>query len=383
MARVVVVTPWGERLGGAESMLWTALNHLDRSRIEPVVVFLGPGGFEREVAEAGILTEVVPSGRLRRPDATVSAIRGVAGALRRHRPDLIVSWSAKAQLYVAGAASLTGMRDRVVWWQHMVPDGHWIDRLATLTPARAVGCSSSVGRNAQAGMRPRRRTFVVNPGIDPRRTGDPRARARLRAELEIAEDTRVLGIVGRLQPWKGQDRFLAAVAQLRARGHDVHGLVVGGDAYGLSPEYASGLRRLVRELGLERVVSLTGQVPDAAPYIGLMDVAVNASETEPFGIVLIEAMAAEVPAVAVGCGGPLDIIEPGISGMLASNGSPGALADAIEPLLADPALRDRVARGGRARYLERFTAERMTEALTGQLLELAHEPRDDATTTAT
>src|SRR5262249_7851056 len=152
--------------------------------------------------------------------------------------------------------------------------------------------------------------------------------------------------VGRLQPWKGQDRFLRALAELRRGGRDVHGLVVGGDAYGRSPEYVVELARLVERLGLEGAVTMTGQVDDARPYLAAMDVAVNASVGGPLGIVLPEAMAAERAVVAVAAGGPLEIIEPDVTGVLAPGGEPKELAAAIDGLLADPARRARIAAAG-------------------------------------
>ena len=132
----------------------------------------------------------------------------------------------------------------------------------------------------------------------------------------------MIGIVGRLQPWKGQHRFWKALAELRSRGYDVHGLMVGGDAFRLSPGYPVELSGLVERLDLGGTVTMTGQVDDPAPLLELMDVAVNASEVEPFGIALLEAMASRVPVVAVGRGGPLDILDRGRCGMLALTGVP-------------------------------------------------------------
>ena len=200
-----------------------------------------------------------------------------------------------------------------MWWQHMIPHGHRMDRVATLMPAAAIGCWSHASQKAQREMRPGRPTFVVNPGIVPP-DHDEQGGEALRQSLGIDAGRLVVGIVGRLQAWKGQDKFLEAIAELRNRRRDVHGLIVGGDAFGRSPEYAASLARLVSELELDEFVTMTGQVPDAAPYVQLMDVAVNASDEEPFGIVLIEAMAAGVPVVAVANGGPLDIIDTGVTG---------------------------------------------------------------------
>lgn len=368
--RVLIITPWGERLGGAEEMLWLALSTFDRKRLDASVAFLGPGPFEREVSELGIATEVIETGRLRQTGAAIGSVRRLAGLLRERDPDLVLSWSAKAHLYAASAATLARRGDRLVWWQHTTPDGHWMDRVATVLPARAIGCSSEAGRRRQAELRPRRRSFVVNPGIEvgPEPGG---GEASLRESLGIADGRLVVGIVGRLQPNKGQDRFLRALAELHDRGHDLHGLVVGGDAHELSPEYLPRLEGLIGELGLAEAVTLTGQVDDARPYLELIDIAVNASEQESFPLVLMEAMAAGAAVVAVGRDGRLDIVEPGVTGVLTESGEPSDLAAGIEQLIANAGLRATIVRRARQHCVERFTAARMSDLLCERLAEVA------------
>ncbi len=368
--RIVVVMPWGERLGGAESMLWSLLRHIDRSRTQPHVMTLARGPFEREIAALGISTSVVPAGRLRQPRSAAGTVRAAARVMRQERPDLIVNWSPKTQLYGGSAARVAGMSDRVVWWQHGIPDGHWLDRLATTLPARAVGCSSRVAAEAQQRLWPHRPTFVVHPGIEPPDVASGSEVEELRVRLGIPAGRVVVGIVGRLQPWKGQDRLLRALALLRSRGHDVYGLVVGGDAYGLSPEYARGLEQLVTDLGLTDSVTMTGQVEHVSPCVQLMDVLVSASDAEPFGIVLLEAMALGVPVVAIASGGPLEIIDPGRSGLLAESIDPEALAHTLAGPVGDPGLRERLAEGGRRRA-SHFSATRMAGELQDRLEELA------------
>jgi phosphatidylinositol alpha 1,6-mannosyltransferase len=93
-----------------------------------------------------------------------------------------------------------------------------------------------------------------------------------------------------------------------------------------------------------------------------MDVFVNASEEEPFGIVLVEAMALGVPVVAVARGGPLEIIDPGRSGELAETGAPASLARALTGLVGDPDLRRRRAEEG-LRAAERFSAQSMADSM--------------------
>jgi glycosyltransferase involved in cell wall biosynthesis len=348
---ILVTVPWGERLGGAEAMLQAIVDGAHEGGHEVQFVFFEPGPWPAELRDAGFTVEVVHAGRLRDAHRWLATVARLAAIFRRSQPQLIVNWAAKTHLYGSPAAVLAGMADRVVWWQQMIPTGNWIDRVATLLPARAIGCYSRAAAEAQARIFPRRRTFVVSAGAP---VPAPTAGVGV-APLELPAQVPVVGLVGRLQPWKGQDRMLEAQALLRERGHDIHLVIVGGDSYGLSPDYAASLPLLVQRLGLTDAVTMTGQVADAGPYIEQMDILVNASDPEPFGIVLLEGMAIQVAVVAVDSGGPSEFIEHRRTGVLARSGEPQALADSLEELLVSPELRTAIARAGRERFMRDFT----------------------------
>ncbi len=359
--RLLVVLPWGRRLGGAEAMIQTVLDGAGETAHELELVFCEDGPWPAELAERGFRVEIVPTGQLRRADRWADAVVRLARILRRRRPQLVLNWSAKTQIYGAPAAVLAGMADRVLWWQHNIPDRHWLDRSASRLPAIAVGCSSRACAHAQRQLAPRRHTFVVAPG-----TSIPGGHAAP-AAIDLPAGVPIVGLVGRMEPWKGQDRLLLAQALLRGRGHEMHTVLVGGDAYDISPRYARSLPQLVERLGLAAAVTLTGQVVDAGPYIEQMDILVNASEREPFGIVLLEGMARGVPVVAVDGGGPTEIVEHRRSGLLARSGEPEALADVLQPLLISADLRHAIGQGGRARFEREFTDVAMRRRFFEQL----------------
>src|ERR1700760_896188 len=294
---------------------------------ESELVFFEDGPWPQELARDGFRVEVIEVGRLRQARRTLAAIVQLARLLRRRNPDLILDWSAKTHIYGAPAGMLPALAGRLVWFQQVIPDGHWIDRAATALPAAAVGCYSNAAAHAQKQLRPERRTFVVAAGTPVPAQAPPPP-----PPLGLPMDPVVVGLVGRLQEWKGQDRLIRAQAILRERGHPFHLLIVGGDSYGLSPEYARSLTALIDSLGLAGAVTMTGEVPDAGPYIERMDVLVNASDPEPFGIVLLEGMARSVAVAAVDSGGPAEFVEDGQTGVLARSRAPADLADALEPL---------------------------------------------------
>lgn len=352
----------GERLSGPEAVLTTFLRHVDRERFD-VGCVVYEGALGDELRALGARVWPLAPARLRDLPGTARNVAQLATILRSERPELVVHFLAKAQLYGAPAAVLAGMARRSVWWQHDLPGRRLSERVAALMPTRGIAACSEAVADAERRLWPHRACTAIPPGIDAAPSPGPRDLERLRDHHGVPSDRPVVGIVGRLIPWKGQAQFVDAVGMLRARGVPVHGLIVGSDAYGLAPDFPGRLRQRIAELGLTDAVTLTGHVDDATPFYRLMDVCVNASAEEPFGIVLLEAMSQEVPVLAVNAAGPAEIIEAGSSGVLIDDNRPATLADGLERLLRDATLRRALARGGYDRYRARFTGERMTRAI--------------------
>ena len=184
----------------------------------------------------------------------------------------------------------------------------------------------------------------------------------------------VVANVGRLVRWKGQDVFLRAIARIAPRLPHLRAWVVGGaDDNEPSRAFAAELRQLAETLGIARQVVFTGHRPDALRVMAAADVVVHSSATpEPFGLVLVEAMAVGRPLIATNAGGVLDIVEPGLNALLVPPGDDAALADSLERLAGDPALRARLGAAGRRHVETHFTAQEhmaMIEALYQQCLE--------------
>jgi glycosyltransferase involved in cell wall biosynthesis len=364
--KVLFLMPLAHRHGGAENILWNFLQNVDRSRVEPAVVFFDDGPFREEVASLGMNAHVLRPEDCPRPRIALFPPR-LARIVRRETPDLIFSWLVEAQPFASIAGVLTGRARRIAWWQANMPQIDFVERMATALPARAVFMYSHATAEVQRSIWPHRETIVVHPGIDVPARVPAEELARLREELGLPAGKPVIGIVGRLCSWKGQHHVVRAIALLRERGLDVHGLIVGGNAYDFEPDYEPQLRSLVGELGLDDHVTFTGQVPDGTVHMQLMDAMANASDHEPFGIVLLEAMALEVPVVAVAAGGPAEIIDDGATGLLVPSASPELFADAFARIVGSEELGQRLATGGRHAVAERFTTERMVEQLTSEI----------------
>ena len=164
----------------------------------------------------------------------------------------------------------------------------------------------------------------------------------------------------RLDVWKGVDVFLEAAARIAAVRPGVRFVVVGGAITGLEA-YARSLEARAQALGLADRVRFTGWTygPAAMPEVHrALDVLVLASiEPEPFGLVVVEAMATGVPVVATAHGGPAEIVVDGVTGRLVPPRDAQALAAAVCALVDDPAAAARMGAAGRARACARYSAD--------------------------
>lgn len=363
--RVLVVMPLGTALGGGEEMLRQLLREGRGLGIEWIVVFLRDGPLMAEARGFGIECHVVDAGRFRQIFKRLSAIRQVAALARRVRADLCFGWMVAGQATAGPAALLAGLP--CGWYQVGTPRPDALDRFATLLPAVGILALSRDGQAAQARIWPHRPVSLVHPGaalgaLEITRERDP---AGLRVTLGLPLDRQVVGIVGRLQRWKGIHVFLDALAAVRRARPSVHGVVVGG-AHETEPEHADELRAQARALGLADAVTFAGFQSNAAEWMQAMDVVVHASDREPFGIVVVEAMALGKPVVAGASGGPAEIITDGRDGLLTPFGDSAALARAIERYLADPAFAARTGAAARARadaFSDRTYAEHVVTAI--------------------
>lgn len=182
-------------------------------------------------------------------------------------------------------------------------------------------------------------------------------RAALRARLGLDPAAPALACVGRLGPEKGVADLLAAAARLRPRLPDLQVLVIGDG--GGDPRHPAELRAMAGAAGLAGAVRFLGYRDDAADLAAACDIQVVPSHAEPFGLVVLEALARGVPVVATRAGGVPEVVADGVHGVLVPPGDPEALAAALGGLLADPERRARLARAGRARVAAEFSLERM------------------------
>ena len=215
--------------------------------------------------------------------------------------------------------------------------------------------------------RPPGKIVRIHNGIDVSRFQPvaPAAVAAGRAALGIPAGVPVIGTVARLEEQKGVSYFLRALPELAQRWPGLVVLIAGNGTL------RQALEAEAAALGVSGYTRFLGFVPNPAEIMALLDVVVISSVWEPFGMVAAEAMSVGRAVVASRVGGLPEVVADGESGLLAPPGEPAALAQTVDRLLADPALRARLAAAGQRRVAARFTLEVMTEkmlTLYGELL---------------
>lgn len=167
-----------------------------------------------------------------------------------------------------------------------------------------------------------------------------------------------IGTIGHLAPIKGHDIFIRAAAIILQKRADFQFVIVGEDK-NPSGENRRELENLIGELNLQSQVKLAGWTNDVRAILNQLDLFVSAARSEPFGLVIVEAMAAKIPVVATKSEGATEIIEDGASGILVPPENSENLAQAILDLADDPNRRNYLAIGGRKRVEEHFSLEKM------------------------
>ena len=366
---VLYLNPYGA-IGGAERALLELLGELDRTRFAPVVVLGEDGPLATELEKQGIETIVEPFSspplyRLAWP-STLARLARAAWRIRRlarqRRPRILHCGDVLGLLLLVAARP---RGTRIVCQLNYLGGAPRRWALAALAlPAVHRLLAVSAQQPEQLGPAPSLlagRTSVVPPGIrvESFAGGNPR---ELRQALGLTEDVPLVGLVARYDTWKGHGVFLEAAVRIRKSRAGVRFVMVGGDLDGRPlphlRRYRDQVLRRRRELQLEEAVAVLGHRDDVPAVLAGLDVLVCPSDHEPFGMIVLEALAAGTPVVASDSGGPAEILEPDRSGLLFPTGDARALAEAVIRVLEDDGLRARLAEGGRRRVRERFASAR-------------------------
>lgn len=366
-ARILFVDQTGE-LGGAELCLADLAIRL-RNRAS---VFLFQGGpFEELLKQNGVDVRVANQG-VPKPSvskqskfsayllalpALVSLIVDLARAAKG--VDLLYANTAKALMVTAPAAIL--LRKRFLFHLHDMIDAAHFSRLNRWLLITAANLATGIVANSEATAAAYRRAggrnlnLVVIPNGFHLLPEDGSVKERPLTR----EGKSVVGMFGRITKWKGQEVLIRALAQLPEVGAVFVGAALFTDE---DRKYQKELVVLAEEFGVADRVQFAGFQRNILPYLNAVDLVVHCSiSPEPFGRVIVEALLAGKPVIATRGGGPAEIIEDRVTGLLVTPGDPAELATAIQGLLANPVWANQMAERGRETVSQRYALDRVLQ----------------------
>jgi glycosyltransferase involved in cell wall biosynthesis len=375
---------------GADVGLLHSIKSIDRGKYYPIVVLPSDMPAEGMLTTAlkalGVEYHIVPLGILRRKYLKIGAliplavelIRGIAYVRATARKRKVALVYVNTIVAVAGpiGGRLAGVP--VLWHIREIlampkPVRWTLYKTMSLCASRLV-CISKAVRDSLLNEAPNlaAKSLVIYNAVTAATGDGSGSQAGLREEIGVAPTAPLVGMVGRITHWKGQE-ILAEAAGLLIKSHpDLHFVAVGS-YFSDESHYLDGLKQRIEKLGLVGRFHLADYRSDVTSVYRALDIFVLPSiKPEPFGRVTVEAMTQGCPVIATNHGGTVELIEEGVTGMLVPPSNPEALAQAITLLLADKELRLRMGEAASAYAKEHFGLVRHGEQMAVVIDQLAN-----------
>ena len=369
---------------GVKTHVLSLVRHLDRNRFNLVVACppvripaYGDVSFVAEVQKAGVPVIPIPMRRALHPMSDLAAARRLAKVLRHETFDVVHLHSSKAGLIGRLAVALSRRRVAVIYTpnafafqgrrglsRHLYVAaerflGRWTSALVCVSPGE-----QGVARAAR--LVPPARLVLIENGVPPRPARTSEEMAAARKVLALPSDVPVIGSVGRLSAQKGHRYLIEAAPAILAHVPQAR-IVLVGDG-----ELRHALERQAEGLGVADHVLFAGYQPDAMALMPAFDCLALPSLWEGLSFVLLEALAAGVPAVVTRIPG-MEGLTDGETALIVPPRDASALAAALVRLLTDRALAARLGEAGRALVVSRYDlaqqvrkVERLYEMLVGE-----------------
>jgi len=345
-------------VGGAERHLLTLLPALRERDIDARLLSLDAGGdaqrFHDALDEAGVPWLRVACGSDVNPALAARVLR----AARAERPDLLHTHMVHGDVY--GSLAAHALRMPFVSSRHnddryLLGPFRYVDRAFMQGVRRIIAISDAVRAFHERAGLPRAKLVTIHYGLDEL----PAEHSELTpSDAGIPDEAPLALSVARLIAQKDHASLLRAFARVHAGNPDARLAILGWGPL------ENSLRALVRELGLDDVVSIPGRVEPRA-WLQRADVFAHTPRWEGFGIVLLEAMLASLPVVATRVSAVPEIVVAGETGALVAPGDVDGIARALGELLGDDAQQRKLGEAGLRRVRSEFSVARMADATVG------------------
>lgn len=361
----------GAEMYGADKVMLDLLKNLDKSQYNPYVILPTQGVLVDALKKAGIKVEVIPYPIMRRKYFNPKGIlqygaglikysKMIANIAKREKIDLIHTNTAAV---VEGARVSKKLKIPQLWSIHEIIVSPKImfkftSRLIAKRASITITDSQAVKNHLiTSGYFKDEDIKVIYNGVDSNRFNPSNDSSYLRKEWNIPETAKIVGMMGRVNSWKGQHDFLEAANLVMEKHSDVYTVFIGSAFEGEEWREKELADKIAESPYKDRIVNC-GYRTDSEGIYKLYDVFVLPSTNpDPLPTVVLEAMSTGKPIVGYRHGGVCEMVKEGHNGLLAEVRNPRDLADKINKLLSDDELRVQMGENSRERLLNHFSIE--------------------------
>ena len=322
-------------IAGGERYLLDLIKHSDPA-FEHIVVLSYEGPFSGQLRDHQIRYVLISM----KSTFSIKSICKIRDFILNEKIDIVHTHGYRCNLYGRLACLSTGISNLAtvhVSLYDYVDTPSWLRRAylliekATSPLASSYICISDAMRDDLRALGIRdEKLIVIQNGVDLEVFYPRGAFANLYDEMRIGSHRPVIGTAGRMVTEKGQIHLIEALPYLLDRWPKLRCLLIG------TGPLMDDFKKRVAALGLSETCIFPGVRMDMPDVYPLLDLFVLPSLREPFGLVLLEAMASNIPVIATAAGGPMDFIRSGVNGILVPPSDPVKLAEQIDMMLSNP-----------------------------------------------
>ena len=251
---------------------------------------------------------------------------------------------------------------------HAYPVLNYFDRIFAHFVNGFIYISEDVAKFHTTQGIPKTKGKIIHNGVDINKFDRNYHPDSVREEFGLKSNQILVGLIGRIDWWKGHEYFIEAMSMVTKQNPDIRGLIIGGLEKSLSlnrnRQYLKNLNSLIESLNLTDKIIFTGFRDDVPRLISALDMVVHASSRpEPFGLVITEAMAAGKPVVATAAGGVPEIIKNGVNGLLVPCRDSVAMSEAILKTVLNPDKARQMGNSARRHAIKKFTTQHQIMAI--------------------
>jgi len=350
---ILYTTSFSHMMGGGQWSLYYLIRHLDKDVFSPILICPEEGELAEKMEEAGAEVICLHMGRIRYLNPLV--LQRLITIIKDRRIDLIHTDSTTETFYAGIAARM--MRVPVVWHIRVSEEEWFIDRILAILSTKLILVAKALNERF-AWLKDRKKMVVIYNGIDLEAFDNFPTTSSIKREFNIAEDTVLIGCIGRIEKRKGQEYLISAMRDI-----DNAKLILVGRS---EAEYLQKITMLCNKFDIADRVKYIGYRNDIPSVLKAIDIFVFPTVSgEGFSRIILEAMAARKPVVATDNAGNPEAVAHGSTGYIVPTRDALTMAAKIHELRIDKRRRTAMGVAGRKRVEELFTIEKNVERIQG------------------